>query len=550
MAEQNSVEEQKEELFALQAIFDDGSIVIQNDDPDSGPFSFKFKVPVQLIGTTIQVEVWLPDQVNCNIAKSATAHYKPESLRPDFARTISGHRWHTKFNVSNLTPIEIDMIFPPNYPSEDPPSFKLSCLWLSRQQLSAVCKQLDKLWEEYKEMPVVYTWADWIQHHVLSFLGISETVMIGNFSTNDNNFDERVATGETDCMNEMINILRFNCQCEMKVFLQETHECEVCFDVKPGEEFYRLNSCFHHFCYDCFHDYCELHVTEGTVKALTCPHQECKTPLPPRLLRQVLGDEKYQRWERLLLQKTLESMDDIDWCVRCQMPATKESQVDGASSEKANLAFCTYCFYSYCSQCKDPWHVGTPCKTADEKLQELEEEDKGMTSEELYIKRLQLTQEIQSAEEIKKVSRKCPGCLIPIQKNFGCNHMSCSQCHTSFCWRCGKIIIGYDHFGDGSCILFPGQEEGDYIVPVQRRRIDREYLPGAVAVRDALRNPDNIHLVKRCPTCGQQNLKNNDNNHILCWSCRSHFCFQCLKKIQGKIMDHFRPPSKCQQHSN
>jgi len=30
-----------------------------------------------------------------------------------------------------------------------------------------------------------------------------------------------------------------------------------------------------------------------------------------------------------------------------------------------------------------------------------------------------------------------PGCRAPIDKNEGCNHMTCSQCRTEFCWICG-----------------------------------------------------------------------------------------------------------------
>ena len=40
----------------------------------------------------------------------------------------------------------------------------------------------------------------------------------------------------------------------------------------------------------------------------------------------------------------------------------------------------------------------------------------------------------QSESWVTKNTKPCNNCGAPIQKNGGCNHITCSQCHGHFCW--------------------------------------------------------------------------------------------------------------------
>ncbi len=51
-------------------------------------------------------------------------------------------------------------------------------------------------------------------------------------------------------------------------------------------------------------------------------------------------------------------------------------------------------------------------------------------------------EDLESANEIRKNTRACPTCAVPIFKISGCDQMWCTQCQVAFSWTSGKIIRG------------------------------------------------------------------------------------------------------------
>jgi hypothetical protein len=52
---------------------------------------------------------------------------------------------------------------------------------------------------------------------------------------------------------------------------------------------------------------------------------------------------------------------------------------------------------------------------------------------------------VATVTELRRSTKPCPNCHTPIFKTDGCDQMFCTQCHTPFSWRTGKVETGVIH---------------------------------------------------------------------------------------------------------
>ncbi|XP_001514922.1 E3 ubiquitin-protein ligase RNF14 [Ornithorhynchus anatinus] len=381
-----------------------------------------------------------------------------------------------EYTICFLPPLVLNFEFPPDYPSTSPPAFTLSGKWLSRAQLTALCKHLDNLWEENRGCVVMFAWMQFLKEETLAYLNIASPFELklspqatgpglapsqapAQGEAEPAAPDDR-AVQDVESLSSLIReILDFDQAQQKKCFNSKMYLCHICFCEKLGRESMYFSECRHVYCRACLKDYFEIQIRDGQVHCLNCPEPKCSSVATPGQVKELVAEELFARYDRLLLQSSLDLMADVVYCPRpdCQTPVMQEPG--------CTMGICSSCNYAFCTLCKMTYHGVSPCKVTAEKLIDLRneyleaDEANKRFLEQRYGKRViqKALEEMESKEWLEKNSKSCPCCGTHIEKLDGCNKMTCTGCMRYFCWICmGSLSRAnpYRHFNDPSSPCF------------------------------------------------------------------------------------------------
>ncbi|XP_073331936.1 E3 ubiquitin-protein ligase RNF14-like isoform X2 [Pagrus major] len=482
----------------------------------------------------------------------------------------------SQYEISFLPPLLLTFELPEDYPSSSPPSFTLTCSWLTHTQLSALSAQLTDLYQATGGAVVLFSWAQFLKEDALRFLDIDTLLELpsGEHSTQNcsqdsldvalseaKNNKHTPATGPTDIqsldlsalsleaeqtlqtseikadyqddqskqiskedfLNEgsvllpssssgpldeseqgaaslpresppnedqrlsgrsltpsqalLSQILIYDAAQQQKQFATTVFDCGVCFMGLLGMDCVQL-LCGHIFCRTCLSQFCKLQITEGNVQGVTCPDADCDAAPTPAQVRSLVGEELFSRYDRLLLQKTLDCMPDVVYCPRHSCGSAV------IWDKSSTAAMCTVCAFAFCVTCKKTYHGTEACQKKKKKIMTENDAEQptaavprsqeGMKAlwddyvsgskqrkrllESIYGRRSLQNGLVEclSEEWVATNSENCPYCYSSIQDG-GCNVMRCYWCKRLFCWSCFAKLPsqGYlDHFDNGTCNHF------------------------------------------------------------------------------------------------
>lgn len=216
-----------------------------------------------------------------------------------------------------------------------------------------------------------------------------------------------------------------------------SNECQICFGEITENNSFCLK-CQHKFCKDCIIEYLTEEIKNSRVLDIKCPYGKCKEIFTEEILSELLSPEIMKKYRKFLEREKIRRCPDLVLCpfVDCEGFAEKPMKDSGVMKENESIPeqhdksllipeenpkvklVCNH-GHQFCSLCNQQWHGDSSCS-----------EDKDIKD---------------FATNSGFIVKKCPKCKAWIEKNKGCNHMTCKICQFSWCWRCEKECLP-DHY--------------------------------------------------------------------------------------------------------
>ncbi|VDK21891.1 unnamed protein product [Taenia asiatica] len=203
--------------------------------------------------------------------------------------------------------------------------------------------------------------------------------------------------------------------------------------------------CGHFYCRACWLGYLQSKILdESQANRLTCPTFQCDglidddsvsallLSLPRTPADETTGPESprlllplaYRRFQRLVVNSFVQHNRYLTWCpgVDCGHAVRAIGTGVGygrGSGRPMREVVCSNCEETFCFACGNPWHEPVLCKYLKLWLSKMKN-DSG------------------TAHWVAANTKECPNCKATIEKNGGCNHMTCrsADCKYEFCWVC------------------------------------------------------------------------------------------------------------------
>ena len=202
--------------------------------------------------------------------------------------------------------------------------------------------------------------------------------------------------------------------------------CLVCYLEKDASEFItrHCQQCSRRrrtVCDGCFQNLILTTLNYSLQERIICPEEYCNSGISSDVVLNILlktnENDLFNRYESYLTKKYLEVQDDFRWCAHgCGF-----GQFYPRLSHPKMMCFNCEKFTCFVHQV--PWHEQSDCNSYQQQIERVDP---------------------RTQNYLVKKTKSCPKCHSNIEKNQGCDHMTCSKCRAQFCWECLVLYRPHD----------------------------------------------------------------------------------------------------------
>ncbi|XP_068313601.1 probable E3 ubiquitin-protein ligase ARI2 [Pyrus communis] len=215
--------------------------------------------------------------------------------------------------------------------------------------------------------------------------------------------------------------------------------CGICMDEIPADRV-TVMDCGHCFCNGCWTEHFIVKINDGQSRRIKCMAYKCNAICDEAVIRNLVSARDpnlAEKFERFLLESYIEDNRMVKWC-----PSVPHCGNAIRIEEDELCEVECACGLQFCFNCLAEAH--SPCSCQMWKL---------------WCQKCQ--DESETVNYIAVNTKPCPKCGKLVEKNGGCNLVSC-LCGQPFCWLCGAptgLNHTWDAIADHSCGRFKEDEE-------------------------------------------------------------------------------------------
>ncbi|KAJ3994649.1 hypothetical protein F5050DRAFT_448823 [Lentinula boryana] len=230
-----------------------------------------------------------------------------------------------------------------------------------------------------------------------------------------------------------------------------TFTCPICYDDSPSLIALSL-TCAHSACSGCWTAYAISKIRDEGEHCIRCMTEGCAVVAPDEFIHRVLRDDDdgkdlEGRFEELVVRGFVASNPKLKFCpypgctntVSCPSAASKS-----VLSMLVPIVSCGARGIPSSSQNPTSTSLSTATNTSSAHTKEhifcfgcpIESDHRPVICAVARLWMKKCEDDSETANWIKSNTKECSQCQSTIEKNGGCNHMTCKKCRYEFCWVC------------------------------------------------------------------------------------------------------------------